>query len=1390
MVGTHRVSSAALAVGSQQPVFPQPVAGAIVVACFMLCMCNLAAGQAATSLRGTVTDPSGRTVIGAKVVLANSESKTERTALTTEQGQYQFLFVPPGTYSLSVTAAGFRPYQVAGVELLVNTPATINAELKVGAATETVEVTSEQPALNLVDASIGNSFDEIQVKQVPLEGRNVPDLLSLQAGVAYTGNRTDLDKDQDTRNGSVNGARSDQSNITLDGVDVNDQGNGYAFTSVLPVTVDSVQEFRVTTTNYGADQGQGSGAQVALVTKSGTNQFHGSAYEFLRNTATSANDYLVKTAELHGTPPQPNEPPKLNRNIFGASFGGPMRKDRLFFFANYEGTRQREEHSAVRSIPTPALQDGVIRYPCAANQAGNTAPCNATTVNGISGTPYPVEAGQFGLSANDIKSFDPVGLGPNPVMLNYFQQTFGNFVTNDTSVGDGLNYSGYRFRAPVKLDNNAFVAKFDYHVDAAGKHSLFWRGSLQNINNPQEPFLPGTPPEQTLSDHSKGFALGYTAVLSPTKVNSFKWGFTRASIGVVGNTFQETNQFLGLDQGYTYSHNTQIPLHNFTDDFSWTKGTHSLQFGGNFGFARDARLTYAHSFNFGLATSNWMSPTGLADTASPLDPTNFTTPGGQKGPEVDLGFKAGYDRPMVGLLGMIPDVVAQYNYNKDGTVQNYVVDGSGNPISPTGLPMKRNYGLNWYEFYAQDSWRVRSNLTITYGLRWSLFPAPWETNGFQAASQFGLGTQFNTNVKNMQQGLGYTSEGAMAFIPGGPANNGPGFYDLAKTNFAPRIAFAYSPRPSGGFWQKIFGNGDKTSIRGGFSEVFDRAGFQLLNTFDQNAPGGFSYTLQDPCCLVGIVDAAHVPRVQNNIHNVPTQNLSGVPFLFPAPSGTFPQVVPLLSETNLWGVDNTLKTPHSFAIDFSIARELPHRFALQISYVGRLGGRLLTQRDLNQPLNIVDKTSKIDYFTAATALSKLARDNFKLIAQSNGSVTYADTLTNVSTSSPQLGNTAAYWQNMLPALTGATAYISGCGGQTNNTGANLTLIQAVYDLYYNGACSYVGNEIVGLADIDLYGLLGDNGSHPPIGFPGANPLWFNGPDGVNATQYPQYHGAGKYLNSQAISAYSWSSVGDSNYNAFQVSLRKQLSNGVQFDINYTYSKSLDYTSTASRVSFALAGYQNIGLVGSRVENAFNPRSQWAVSDFDTTHQFNANWLAELPFGRGKRFAGDAGTLTDALIGGWQLTGVTRWTSGYPFTVDVGQNWPTDWQYTGMTQMIAKPKTGVYKHPNGAVTIFPDPVAAQSDFIIPLPGGAISRNALRGPGYAGLDMGLSKRWRFMESQSIQFKWDVFNVLNLVRFNAQGIGTAVTSLNQPPTEFGTYSSLLTQPRVMQFALRYEF
>jgi hypothetical protein len=1316
--------------------------------------------QAATSLRGVINDPTGGAVSGASVTLTNTESKIERQITTSEDGSYQFSLLPPGTYTLTVAATGFQSYERAGLTLLVNTPATVNAQLKLGSASEVVHVSAEEPILDLVDASIGNSFDEQQVRDIPLEGRNVPDLLSLQAGVAYTGNRI-ADKDQDTRNGSVNGARSDQSNVTLDGVDVNDQSNGYAFTSVLPVTQDSVQEFRVTTTNYGADQGQGSGAQVALVTKGGSNSFHGSAYENLRNTITSANDYLVKQSELNiGAP---NKPLQLNRNIFGASVGGPFRKDRLFFFTNYEGTREREQQRAERVIPTPQMCQGIFRY---LDTGGNLVT----------------------LTPMDLQNLDPKRIGIDHAMLDpightgYLDRTFctGNTVTNDLSAGDGLNYAGFVFRAPTSLDNDVFISRVDYRVTADGKHTIFWRGALQDLRNPGAPFLPGDVPETTTVDHSKGFALGYTAVVTNTLTNSFRWGYTRQSYGVVGDTNAPWNTFLGLDQGIAYSHNFQVGIHNLLDDVSWTKKNHTFQFGTSIGLARDPRESFLHSSHLGIGTTNWTSPIGFAGTSSTLDPMNATAhpnlliPGSAPGTAPEPLSSTQYDRPLLALYGMISDVVANYNLDRNGQVMDQ------------GAPVKRNYGLDWYEFYGQDTWRIKSNFTLTYGLRWSLFPPPWETNGLQTAPTFGLGSQFATNVANMKQGIGYGGEPPIEFQLGGPVNHGPGFYNFEKTDFSPRVSIAYSPRPDNRLLKKLFGNNDKTVIRAGFARVYDRAGFALLNTFDQVGAAGLTTTLQNTCCSIGVTSAEDLPRI-TGINNIPKNNINGIQFLQGPPTGGFPQTPPLAAEANLWGNDNTLKTPHAYTADLSIGRELPKRFSIQISYVGRFGRDLLTQRDLNQPLDIVDPKTGIDYYTAASALSNLAR-KFALANQPTGNNFYQAVImpAQISTiTASMLGPTSQYWVDMLPKLRpGATQYqdlLSGFKPATANTTDGL--LQSVFDLYYNPVLSVIGDEIVGLADIDLYGGLGDNA---PVA-PGTTPVpyFFNGPPGILG------NGSGQFLNNQAISMYGWSSVGNSSYHALQASLRKQFSNGVQFDFNYTFSKSIDITSAASRVGFSVYGYQNIGLVGSRLANDFSPNLARAASDYDLTHQVNANWIVDLPVGKGRAFAHDSGKVVNALVGGWQLTGLARWTSGFPFSIDGGQRWPTNWFLTAIAEMTARPQTGVFKR-NGSVSVFADPATAQTDFTLPLPGGVGSRNVLRGDGFASWDMSLGKRWALpWEGHSLQFRWEVFNVPNLTRFNAQGVGASLlTSLTQSPNNFGAYTSLLTQPRVMQFALRYEF
>ena len=286
-----------------------------------------------TSLRGNVFDKSHSAIGGAKITLLDPAKGLQLEATTTSSGEFEFLALPPATYILTVEKDGFGRYEQKALQLLVSVPASLNITLQIGSINTQVEVSAQTETINTADASIGIAFNENQVKQLPLESRNVPDLLSLQTGVVYTGNRPDIDTSVDTRSGAVNGARSDQSNITLDGISVNDKG-GHSFTSVLPVTLDSVQEFRVTTSNYGADEGAAGGAQVALVTKSGTNAFHGSAYEYNRNSAVSANDYFIKSAQLESG--DPNSPPKLNRNIFGGSVGGPIIKNRLYFFANFE----------------------------------------------------------------------------------------------------------------------------------------------------------------------------------------------------------------------------------------------------------------------------------------------------------------------------------------------------------------------------------------------------------------------------------------------------------------------------------------------------------------------------------------------------------------------------------------------------------------------------------------------------------------------------------------------------------------------------------------------------------------------------------------------------------------------------------------------------------------------------------------------------------------------------------------------------------------------------------------------------------------------------------------------------------------------------------------------
>src|SRR3984893_4647102 len=430
------------------------------------------AQQGTTSIVGDVTDAQGGTATGAKVTAADASSGVTRTTQTNEQGHYEFVSLQPGSYIVRVEADGFRNAVTEKVEALVSSTQRVNIKLELGAVSDTVTVMESSGAtVNTTDATIGNAFDSRQILALPFEGRDAAGVLSLQPGSTFIG--TNVDDNVDTRNGALNGGRSDQANITLDGVDNNDQVRGTAFQGAVRSTLDSIDEFRVTTAGDNADQGRSSGGQVALVTKSGTNTFHGSLYEQNRPTVTAANDWFNKHAQLGEG--QANVPGKIIRNTFGGALGGPILKDRLFFFGTYEGQRLAENQQVSRNIPSPNLQDGVILYPCADVTKCPGGNNNLPPVVGLSGKVYSFAPGANGVGPAQIKQMDQGCLATgtctaatNGVNQAAIAQVFSQYPTANSqncANADGFNIACFTFSAPNPQRLNTTIVRLDYNLN-------------------------------------------------------------------------------------------------------------------------------------------------------------------------------------------------------------------------------------------------------------------------------------------------------------------------------------------------------------------------------------------------------------------------------------------------------------------------------------------------------------------------------------------------------------------------------------------------------------------------------------------------------------------------------------------------------------------------------------------------------------------------------------------------------------------------------------------------------------------------------------------------------------------------------------------------------------
>jgi hypothetical protein len=877
--------------------------------CMLLACGSVVAQVGTSSVGGTVVDPEGKAVAGATVKLTNAQKGFSRTQTTSESGAYSFPAVPPDTYTVEAEATGFKKAVISDVRALVDKQTTLEVSLALGSINEavTVSAASNEVLINTQDASIGNNFQASQITQLPLESRNILQLLSLQPGV--------------TRDGYVTGSRADQANITLDGVDVNEQQGASAFESVLRVSTETIEEFRVITSNPNATQGRSSGAQVSLITKSGTNEFRGSAFWSHRNTVTTANDFFNnRSIDLDTGLGVPR--PKLLRNVYGGTFGGPIKKEKLFFFYGFEGRRDASEEPVTQVVPLASLGRGEVRFRDLDNQVVT-------------------------LRASDINALFPAGV--NPAALAVLADAARRYPANSTTDGDGLNTGAFRFNAPIAVNLQTHTLKLDYNWKA--NHAFFIRGNYQRDIVGGTPQFPDTARPATWN-HPLGVAAGHTWTVSNNIVNTFRYGLTREAFTTEGDSAANATTFRFVFSPLAFSRTLSrvTPVHNFIDDISYVKNNHSMQFGTNIRLVKNSRTTFANSFDFATANPSFYDESGFV-LSDPID-AEFG---------IGEGQTAGVQAAVSAIIGRFSQYNANFNFDRDGS------------ILPVGAGVPRTFATQEYDFYAQDSWKLRPNLTLTYGLRYGVSRPVYETTGLQVKPTTSLGGYFER--RKSEALLGRAFNDPITVDLAGPKNDRPGYYDWDKNNLQPRFAFAWSPSFKSGFLSKLFGAEGDSVFRGGFAMTNDAFGQQLAVQFDLNSTLGFSSSQVISANTFNVSDRL-APRFTNVGQDVRSLPLISVPG-----SLTFPLVTPADEAQRIESsLDDTIVTPTNYSWNFSYGRKLPGSIFVEAAYVGRAGRDLLATRDVMALNNIVDPKSGLDWYTAAGKLADLRLANTPITA--------------------------------------------------------------------------------------------------------------------------------------------------------------------------------------------------------------------------------------------------------------------------------------------------------------------------------------------------------------------------------------------------------------------------
>lgn len=1225
--------------------------------------------QDVASMTGLVTDTTGAVIPGANVELVNTATNSVYKTTTNEIGTYTIANAIPGPgYKVTFSRDGFQSVAITGLYLNVSATRTQNAKLPVGTATQSVEVSaqSENVTLNTTDATVGNNFEVQFLNDLPVANRDSPAaLFTQQPGI--------------TLDGAVTGARVDQDNVTVDGLDVNDMATGNFGAIVGNAPVDSVQEFRGVTAGPLSSAGEGGGGQFDLVTRSGSNQFHGAVVEYHRDADTEANDWFNNNA---GIPRPP-----LIRNQFGGNIGGPILKDRLFFFFDYNGRRDTLSNVVERVVPMDAFRNGNISY---INNAGGTST----------------------LSSAQVAALDPQGVGFDSSLLSLINSRypvandFSGACDNQPSIPtcpDLVNTADYRFNAPFPYVENDYVGKVDYNLSSTMK--MFARTTFARTTSTQNAIeFPGDPQTFPFRDKSYAWVVGHTWTIGSNKVNQASYGETYENYAFP-NTYNPTGitqySYGGngtggdiLDGAYASASNAQFrtyPIPVIRDDFSWLKGKHSLSIGGTFKYINPD----------GNTILDYNSPLiGLGGNMNSLNPT-LRPSDINGGAEAQLA-ESTYDSAFALALGRYGSVASTFNYNSSGSAL------------PQGTGAQRDYRYYETEIYVGDTWKLTPSFTISYGLRWQNYSVPYEKRGLESIQNYTFNQYFDDRITQSAAGLsGNTALPFISYSLGGKANHAPGYYEPQYANFAPRLAFAWSP------------NADhKTVFNGGGGIIYDHTVVNAVQYQQEQYSYLFQASATEPFGVVGNPNESLLndPRFSGLTNPPAPPAAPGIttPFV-PFVTGSGASAVPnglingqAFNET----IDRRLKTPYSISYNFGFQHEFPAGLLLKTTYVGRLGRRLLGQADANQLIDFPDTVSGQLYSQAFASITQQVRGGVNPL--------------NVT---PQ-----PWFENVIAPGTGASL------GYSSNT----ALIAYALDTYvYRGDFADTTQAIAA------------------------------------AQLIPPNVGMGSQFSENTF----YTNKGFSSYNGLLTTLHKNAGYGLQFDLNYTWSHSIDNVSIVANTP-ALGGY---GFICDVVR----PRECRGNSDFDVTNYVSGNFIYELPVGRGRSIGATMPFWANEIVGGWEVSGIPSWHTGNAyfasanaFVAGYANDAPAI--LTGNPALL---KSDVHKGAGGVLYAYGDTTAAQNSFTGPVGFEIGRRNNLRGPQYFDLDLGLGKTFPiYGDKVNLKFRADAFNALNHPSFSTPSAGAAGSNITS--SDFGIISSTVAEAfstdtaRVMQFSLRLEF